>query len=706
MNALTSLPKVGLPLVLAVFLALPVRGAAGQTKAGKNRKRLYAATVRVYSMGNPSCRDKDDFACVPPIGHGSGLAFLVKEPGGAGVHVLTNHHVVEHGVAVAVEFAMADVKLPALVLHADKTVDVALLKVKAPPGFALDKLALFELSALPVEKLYSKQSYLGDPLSSPIEPGADLFIMGYGLESVQRAPEMRPGNFNRWYELPDTDELWMQVSGGVNPGNSGGPACDGEGRFIGLVVAKSIRGEDIGFIIPSGTVWRVMEEGFNRLTPIMELTTSSDEAYAGLAGTAAYFKQHLEWDSRGAEEKSKAALEQVQQQLDKALQNDPEYADCYLFLSWAMWRDFLFLGQVRSAIEERGTPQLKAALPDLHAEQVEKLTRAIELAAAAVRINPDFVGEKHPAHTYVGLMLALREYLGGAEGTSTSPPADARSHYRPPTVHKRPERAPADEGIDVSLGAQFIVTLNSQDEDLGSLDGLARLHVWHLHMVGGFKHTHNLFGHGAEDFHVDYATIGLGGRIPTWRSGSLGVEAGYLGLGSSGFSGYFVGGIVTLNRHVRVHTTHRFLTSPVELKGARPDKLGPLAVGGNSDGLYDLYLKPDAMSYQTDNTFVFSIGSDFDLEADFRYREWAPSRQIVGGGRMVSGGDEFAVVIGGLADKLDYAHPDMQDVLYKAFVCGFHAGTAGIRWPVEYRYWWSDDAPSEHAVATGIQLLF
>jgi S1-C subfamily serine protease len=49
----------------------------------------------------------------------------------------------------------------------------------------------------------------------------------------------------------------VQIDGEINPGNSGGPVVDGEGRLVGVTVAK-VRGTNIGMAIPARTLARLI----------------------------------------------------------------------------------------------------------------------------------------------------------------------------------------------------------------------------------------------------------------------------------------------------------------------------------------------------------------------------------------------------------------------------------------------------------------
>ncbi len=47
----------------------------------------------------------------------------------------------------------------------------------------------------------------------------------------------------------------LQTSGGIDPGNSGGPVVNQQGQLVGISVAK-VRESSIGFAIP---IWKLLE---------------------------------------------------------------------------------------------------------------------------------------------------------------------------------------------------------------------------------------------------------------------------------------------------------------------------------------------------------------------------------------------------------------------------------------------------------------
>jgi predicted Zn finger-like uncharacterized protein len=52
----------------------------------------------------------------------------------------------------------------------------------------------------------------------------------------------------------------IQIDGDLNPGNSGGPVVDGQGRLVGIAVAK-VRNTQIGLAIPPGELITMLEQG-------------------------------------------------------------------------------------------------------------------------------------------------------------------------------------------------------------------------------------------------------------------------------------------------------------------------------------------------------------------------------------------------------------------------------------------------------------
>ena len=325
-------------------------------------QRMNKSTVRVFSAGNPSCHAEDDLLCIP-LSHGSGMAFLESGARTTNAYVLTNAHVVGNAVSMAVQFRGLEDVIPAIAVHVDKRVDVALLKLIVPGGVSLAAQGLFEFSELPVTDLVGQKAYLSDPARSPLKGGDKIVIIGYALDPVQVSPKEKRGAFSGWTQMNITIgeettaplDLVIETDAAVNGGNSGGPACSEDGKLLGLVFAKA-NADGIGYVIPSGLVMGAARAGLDGASvPAMKPTTTNNEAYAAMARSSAYFLHYLYYvRHHHAQVEAKQALDKAQKALLKAAELDNTYADCFLFMSWIVWQEFLSPLQAAAQAAEAG----------------------------------------------------------------------------------------------------------------------------------------------------------------------------------------------------------------------------------------------------------------------------------------------------------------------------------------------------------------
>jgi putative serine protease PepD len=172
-------------------------------------------------------------------GQGTGSGFVVSSDG----LIVTNQHVVDGASEVAVKIGTDGEQLPAEIVGVDASRDLALLKVDA--------------SGLPTLEL-------GD--SDAVEVGDDTYAIGnpYGLDHTLTTGVVSA--LDRDLQAPNGATIGgaIQTDAALNPGNSGGPLLNRDGRVIGVnaQIAGSQGGGNvgIGFAIPSSTVAEFVEQ--------------------------------------------------------------------------------------------------------------------------------------------------------------------------------------------------------------------------------------------------------------------------------------------------------------------------------------------------------------------------------------------------------------------------------------------------------------
>jgi serine protease Do len=158
---------------------------------------------------------------------GVGTGFILRSDG----YIVTNAHVIEGDggtFAASIKVTTADGKTyAAVVVGADNKTDLAVIKI--------------ESTGLPAAKLgASSTMQLGDPVIAIGHP--------FGLIDTVTTGNIS-GVGREWASLKNM----MQITGSVNPGNSGGPLFDLKGQVIGINTAKIGDQEhffDIGFATP------------------------------------------------------------------------------------------------------------------------------------------------------------------------------------------------------------------------------------------------------------------------------------------------------------------------------------------------------------------------------------------------------------------------------------------------------------------------
>ncbi|MBK8096945.1 MAG: trypsin-like peptidase domain-containing protein [Planctomycetes bacterium] len=152
---------------------------------------------------------------------------------------LTNHHVVDG--ADAVEATLADGRsLVVDVLGVDAATDLALLRVPERPVIA------------PLDLRDSAGVRVGDTALAIGCPHGLAHSVSIGIVSgIGRSLPSRAGR---------TIEDVLQTDAPLNPGNSGGPLVDADGRVLGVATAIFFPAQGLCFAVPASTALAVIPE--------------------------------------------------------------------------------------------------------------------------------------------------------------------------------------------------------------------------------------------------------------------------------------------------------------------------------------------------------------------------------------------------------------------------------------------------------------
>jgi S1-C subfamily serine protease len=143
--------------------------------------------------------------------------------------ILTSLHVVDGAATIQVTFADGT-KSSAQVVASNPDEDIAVVRAVQPPATIVPAV-------------------LGDPGS--VHEGMEAFAVGNPFGLVGSISVGVVSGLDRSFKRPNTDKVLhglIQVDTAVNPGNSGGPLVDRDGRVIGIVTALINPTDDDVFI--------------------------------------------------------------------------------------------------------------------------------------------------------------------------------------------------------------------------------------------------------------------------------------------------------------------------------------------------------------------------------------------------------------------------------------------------------------------------
>ncbi len=192
-------------------------------------EKLSESIVSVSSMR----LERRFFGIVPLEGQGSGIILDRK-----GL-IVTNNHVIDG--ANQVHVSLKDGRtFTGEVVGSDEATDVAVIRVDA------SDLPSAELGDSEMLRVGQFVLAIGNALALPGGPTVSM-----GVLSAKGRP------------LPGSDFIFeglLQTDAAVNPGNSGGPLADLEGRIIGITTMMIPYAQGMGFAIPINTVKKIAQE--------------------------------------------------------------------------------------------------------------------------------------------------------------------------------------------------------------------------------------------------------------------------------------------------------------------------------------------------------------------------------------------------------------------------------------------------------------
>ncbi|HEX6117340.1 MAG TPA: trypsin-like peptidase domain-containing protein [Solirubrobacterales bacterium] len=214
----------------------------GQSPVNQIYERTSDGVVYIEADGvrDPQ-QELSPFGGPPQQRTATGSGFVLDEEG----HVLTNAHVVDGADEVRVSIGEDGDPVPAKVVGADPSTDLALLDADADSA---------DLHPLPLGK--SSGLAVGDPVVAIGNPLGLDHTATAGIVSALGRTIDSPNGFSITNAI--------QTDAPINPGNSGGPLFDAEGEVVGINSQIATAGGQgnigIGFAVPAETAGEVVDD--------------------------------------------------------------------------------------------------------------------------------------------------------------------------------------------------------------------------------------------------------------------------------------------------------------------------------------------------------------------------------------------------------------------------------------------------------------
>ncbi|MEI6523399.1 MAG: serine protease [Bacteroidota bacterium] len=170
----------------------------------------------------------------------SGSGFIISEKG----YVVTNYHVIEKADNCFVELKINEESktYEAEVIQKDSKTDLAILKIK---GVSLDPVQF-------------KIPYTHT--NSTANVGAQVFTLGYPMALTSMGKEVKFSDGKISSKTGYQGDIGSyQTTVPVQPGNSGGPLFDNDGKLVGIINAKIMEADNVSYAIKLSSLKNLLE---------------------------------------------------------------------------------------------------------------------------------------------------------------------------------------------------------------------------------------------------------------------------------------------------------------------------------------------------------------------------------------------------------------------------------------------------------------
>ena len=193
--------------------------------------KIYTKTVRATVFLSSS------FTTGLVTGKSMGTGFIIDESG----TVITNAHVVGGARDISAQLYGGE-KSKVEIVGVDYYTDIAVLKLKGFTG----KLSKVDLGSSEKLRIGQRTFVIGNP-----------YGLGFGLSAgILSGLDRMPSSIN----FTEPRIALLQTTAPVNPGDSGGPLLNSDGKVIGVTTSILEGTQNIGFAIPINLVKDIVQE--------------------------------------------------------------------------------------------------------------------------------------------------------------------------------------------------------------------------------------------------------------------------------------------------------------------------------------------------------------------------------------------------------------------------------------------------------------